>query len=132
LGWQRTSKANSGAVTANPGVAIPSHHPQRRPVKAKPAKKAKSAPAAAKSSLVVAPPPPKTRVVTARSPRKAQSTKRPLDAREYPAARDSRGKASRAEIRREGTRIAAPRASNRTAERGNQSRSHKRATRGTK
>jgi len=96
------------------------------------AKRAKSTPATRKPSLVVAPPPPETRVVAARGARKARSTKRPLDAREYPAARDSRGKASRTEIRRKETRVAAPRASNRTAERGNQSRSRKPATRGSK
>lgn len=129
MGTQDMADANSGAVTANPGVAVPFDPRQRGGVKAK---KAKATPTTRKPSLVVAPPPPETRVVAARGTRKARSTKRPLDAREYPAARDSRGKASRTEIRREGTRVAAPRASNRTAERGNQTRSHKRATRGTK
>ena len=78
----------------------------------------------APTPLVVVPPPPKTQVVGVRSAR-PKSTKKPVDPRENPAARDVRGTASRTEIRREAPRVAAPRASQRPAERSRQPRSRK-------
>lgn len=84
--------------------------------------KSKKSTAAAATSLVVAPPPPPSNAATASAVR-AVGSKHPLDPRENPAARDSRGKASRAEIRRETTRVAAPRASGRRPERHSQPRS---------
>ena len=50
--------------------------------------------------------------------------KHPLDPREYPQARDSRGSAGRAEIRAQNPRVAAPRQSNRPVERSNQNQTH--------
>lgn len=49
----------------------------------------------------------------------------PLAPREHPDARDSRGKATRTEVRHEVHRVAAPRESLRPAERSRQPRSHK-------
>jgi hypothetical protein len=89
-------------ASANPGVA-----PLNAATDAGTVKSAKSTAAKKAKSVVVAP-----------------ATKRASDPREYPAARDARGTANRTEIRRESPRVAAPRASNRTAERGNQPRSH--------
>ncbi len=87
--------------------------------------KAKKAAATKKPNLVVVPPPPdKTGVVTRTKPALVVK-KRPSDPREKPAARDSQGKASRAEIRREEPRRVAPRATGRDTERGNQQRSRK-------
>lgn len=51
--------------------------------------------------------------------------KHPLAPRDHPDARDSRGKASRTEVRHEVHRVAAPRESLRPAERSRQPRSHK-------
>ena len=51
--------------------------------------------------------------------------KKPSDPREYPAARDSRGTSSRQEIRAHEAKVSAPRQSQRTPERGNQSRKHR-------
>ncbi|MBI5774707.1 MAG: hypothetical protein HZA89_13305 [Verrucomicrobia bacterium] len=73
---------------------------------------------------MVVPPPP---AVTASMAEGLKTTfrggKKPLDRRENPLARDARGTASRAEIRRETPRVAAPRQSNRPAERRGQPRS---------
>ncbi len=44
------------------------------------------------------------------------NTKQPLDPREYPKARDSRGKAGREEIRAQTPRVPAPRQSQRPPE----------------
>lgn len=49
----------------------------------------------------------------------------PLSPREHAGARDSRGKATRTEVRHEVRRVAAPRESLRPAERSRQPRSHK-------
>ena len=49
----------------------------------------------------------------------------PLAPREHAGARDSRGKATRTEVRHEVRRVAAPRESLRPAERSRQPRSHK-------
>lgn len=81
--------------------------------------------AARKPSLVVLPPPPETPVIPLRSPKAVVAKKRPTNPRQNPAARDSKGKASRAEIRREEPRRTAPRTTGRAPERGNQPRSHK-------
>jgi len=54
-------------------------------------------------------------------------TKKPLAAQEHPEARDSRGKASRAEIRNITHLDKAPRSSAKPAERSSQPRSHKAA-----
>ena len=81
--------------------------------------------AARKPNLVVLPPRPETPVIAVRSAAVPVAKKRPSDPRENPAARDSKGKASRTEIRREEPRRSAPRTSNRAPERGNQPRSHK-------
>ena len=51
--------------------------------------------------------------------------KHPLAPREHVGARDSGGKATRTDIRREAPRVSAPRASVKTAERGSQPRSNK-------
>ena len=86
------------------------------------AKKTKNPSAA--PALVVAPPPPAAPPESVRaSARKIVGSKHPLDPRENPAARDSRGSASRAEIRRETSHIPAPRQSARRAERHSQPRS---------
>ncbi len=76
------------------------------------------------AALVVAPPPPAALPSKARlSTRDAVGSKHPSNPRENPAARDSRGTATRAEIRRETPRVAAPRQSARRAERHSQPRS---------
>jgi hypothetical protein len=80
---------------------------------------------ARKSRLVVVPPPPKPLLLALRTTAIPGSKKRPSNPRENPAARDSQGKASRTEIRREEPRRSAPRTTNRTPERGNQPRSQK-------
>jgi len=54
-----------------------------------------------------------------------KATKKPLAARDNPQARDSKGKASRTEIRKATTRVNAPRVSNRPVERGNSKKSSK-------
>jgi hypothetical protein len=64
-------------------------------------------------------------VMEARSAPVTGAKKRPSAPRANPAVRDSQGKASRAEIRREEPRRSAPRNTVGTAERGNQRRSHK-------
>ena len=73
-------------------------------------KKPASKPAPKTAPLVVVPPRPMTElrgaVPLALQPR---STKRPLDPRKSPGARDSRGTATRTEIRREAPRRSAPR-----------------------
>ena len=75
-------------------------------------------------ALVIVPPPPAAPPEKIRATaRKVVGSKRPLDPRENPAARDSRGTASRAEIRRETSQVAAPRQSERRPERHNQPRS---------
>ncbi|MFM7215944.1 MAG: hypothetical protein ACKO3H_13810, partial [Verrucomicrobiota bacterium] len=78
----------------------------------------------------IAPPHPDSLVIAERNPRSPIGPKHPLDPRENPAARDSRGTATRTEIRREAPRVTGPRLSLRPAERSGQDRSHKRATRG--
>jgi hypothetical protein len=80
---------------------------------------------ARKPSLVVLPPPPETPVIAVRSTKAVISKKRPTDPRQNPTVRDSKGKASRTEIRREEPRRTAPRSTGRAPERGNQPRSHK-------
>ena len=76
-------------------------------------------------SLVVVPPPPAAPPERIRAAAgKTLATKRPRDPRENPAARDSRGTATRAEIRRESPQVTAPRASGRTPERHSQPRSN--------
>ncbi len=60
-----------------------------------------------------------------RSTKSVVSKKRPTDPGQNPAVRDSKGKASRTEIRREAPRRSAPRQTGRAPERGNQPRSHK-------
>lgn len=76
--------------------------------------------------VVVAPPAP-TKELPSGVPLSGQkrSRKRPLDSREYPAARDSQGKPGRDEIRRETARHVASRQSARTPERSGQPRSRK-------
>ena len=77
--------------------------------------------------LVVAPPPPTAQVPLA-VPLKDQAsrrTKKPLAAAEHPGARDSRGKATRTEVRQVAPRGKAPRASAKPAERSSQPRSKK-------
>ena len=75
-------------------------------------------------ALVVAPPPPAALPSKNRSStRDVVGSKHPSDPRENPAARDSRGTATRAEIRRETSHVEAPRQSGRRAERHNQPRS---------
>jgi hypothetical protein len=64
-------------------------------------------------------------MMEARSTPVTGAKKRPSALLANPAVRDSQGKASRAEIRREEPRRAAPRNTVGTAERGNQRRSHK-------
>ena len=62
------------------------------------------------SSLVVVPAPPTAVLPGSDSNgRKATPRKKPSDPREFPAARDARGTASREEIRREMPRRTAPR-----------------------
>jgi hypothetical protein len=61
---------------------------------------------------------------TDRGQEKSQSKKRPLDPREHPQARDSRGSAAREEIRSKTPMVSAPRQSRRTAERSSQKRTH--------
>jgi len=56
---------------------------------------------------------------------KVPPSKHPLAAREHVGARDSAGKANRADIRREAPRVSAPRGSVKRAERGSQPRSGK-------
>ena len=58
--------------------------------------------------------------------KESASNKQPLDPREYPFARDSRGSAGRAEIRTKTPMVSAPRQSNRPAERSGQVRAQKR------
>lgn len=75
-------------------------------------------------SLVVVPPPPAAAPEKIRATAgKTLATKHPLDPRKSSAARDSRGTATRAEIRRESAQVTAPRASGRTPERHSQPRS---------
>lgn len=75
-------------------------------------------------SLVVVPPPPAPAPENIRAAAgKTLATKRPRDPRENPTARDSRGTATRAEIRRESPQVTAPRASGRRPERSSQPRS---------
>jgi len=52
-------------------------------------------------------------------------TKKPLDRRENPGARDERGAATRAEIRSGASMMSAPRQTQRRVERSNQPRSAK-------
>ena len=76
-------------------------------------------------SLVVAPSPPAAALEKIRAAAgKSLATKRPLDPRENSAARDSRGTATRTEIRRESPQVTAPRASGRRPERHSQPRSN--------
>jgi hypothetical protein len=98
--------------------------PRQTSVYGKLVKSTKPSPAKS-SSLVVVPPPPKTLAISARSTTVSVAKKRPSNPMEKPSARDSQGKAGRAEIRREEPRRSAPRATARTPERGNQPRSHK-------
>jgi len=58
--------------------------------------------------------------------KKSTNNKKPSDPREYPLARDSRGSASRAEIRAKTPMVSSPRQSNRPTERSGQKRAHKR------
>lgn len=66
----------------------------------------------------------KEKTKTDRGQKKSQSKKRPLDPREYPLARDSRGSAGREEIRAKTSMVTAPRQSNRPVERSNQNQTH--------
>lgn len=86
-------------------------------------KKVPSAPA----PLLVAPPPPTTEVPGAvpLAEQSARRTKKPLAPKENPGARDSRGKASRAEVRAVAPRASAPRRTGKPPERSSQPRSHK-------
>lgn len=79
-----------------------------------------------KPSLVVVPPPPKVEKPGA-VPLSEQSArrKRPVAPREHPSARDTRGKATRSELRKTTARIAAPRATSNPPERSRQTRSHR-------
>jgi hypothetical protein len=63
-----------------------------------------------------------TSIQTKESP----SNKKPLDQRENPMARDSRGSAKRDEIRAQTPMVSAPRQSQKPMERSNQKRAHKR------
>lgn len=73
---------------------------------------------------------PKTRN---RKPPESAKNIQPLDPREYPLARDSRGTAAREEIRCQSPMVSAPRQSQRPVERGNESRPHARGQgRGTR
>ena len=58
--------------------------------------------------------------------RQSTSKKQPLDPREYPLARDSRGSAAREEIRTKTPMVSAPRQSSRPVERSNRKRAHSR------
>ena len=75
------------------------------------------------SPVVVSPPPAVAPEKIRSAAGKTLPTKHPLDPRENPAARDSRGTATRTEIRRESPRVTAPRESGRTPERHSQPRS---------
>jgi hypothetical protein len=55
----------------------------------------------------------------------APSKKKPSDEREYPAARDVTGKATRQEIRRQSSNLNTARSSQRPQERSRQERTHK-------
>jgi hypothetical protein len=58
--------------------------------------------------------------------KESASNKRPLDRREYPLARDSRGSAGREEIRAKTQMVSAPRQSRRPTERSQQQRTQSR------
>ena len=95
------------------------------PTPAAPATPAPKAPAL----KAAAPTPPAPKVPAAPAAKKivvnVPPSKHPLAAREHVGARDSGGKATRTDIRREAPRVSAPRASAKTAERGGQHRSNK-------
>lgn len=80
-----------------------------------------------KSSLVVVPPPPTAEQpgAVALSEQGTRRKKSQVTPREHPDARDSRGKASRSEVRKTTARIAAPRANGNPPERARQTRSHR-------
>lgn len=59
-----------------------------------------------------------------RDQKNSPSKKIPLDPREYPQARDSRGSAGRTEIRAQTPRISAPRQSNRPVVRSSRNQTH--------
>lgn len=88
--------------------------------------KTKNAPAPTPPLVVV---PPRTEVevplAVALKDQTARRTKKPLAAHEHPDARDSRGKATRTEVRHIAPRSNAPRASAKTPERSSQPRSSK-------
>jgi len=114
------SSRKSAAFLPKKKITVAVDAPASKVAAKKPAaKKVKAA------TLVAAPARPKTRAVAVRNTKQASGTKRPSDPRENPAARDSRGTASRAEIRKENPRVPAPRASNRPVERRGQPRSRK-------
>jgi len=66
----------------------------------------------------------KEKTKTDRDPKKSPSKEHPLDPREYPEARDSRGAAGRTEIRAQNPRVAAPRQSNRPVVHSSRNRTH--------
>lgn len=66
----------------------------------------------------------KEKIKTDRDQKNSPSEKHPLDPREYPLARDSRGAAGRAEIRAQNPRVAAPRQSNRPVVRSSRNQTH--------
>ena len=80
---------------------------------------------AKKGLLSVPTPEPLPPALAAQASPKATAKKHPLAPREHAGARDSGGKATRTDIRREAPRVSAPRASVKTAERGSQPRSSK-------
>ena len=80
---------------------------------------------AKKGLLSVPTPEPLPSVLAKNATAKALPCKHPLAPREHVGARDSGGKATRTDIRREAPRVSAPRASVKTAERGGQPRSSK-------
>jgi len=77
--------------------------------------------------LAIAPQPPTAKVPLAvpLTDQTARRTKKPLAPVEHPEARDSRGKATRTEIREIAPRVNAPRASAKPTERSSQPRSKK-------
>lgn len=89
-------------------------------------KKADGAVVKAKKGLLSVPTSePLTPVLAKKATATALPSKHPLAPREHLGARDSGGKATRTDIRREAPRVSAPRASVKTAERGSQPRSSK-------
>jgi hypothetical protein len=81
----------------------------------------------APAPFLVAPPPPTAEVPGAvpLAEQSSRRTKKPLAPKENPGARDSRGKASRTEVRAVAPRASAPRKTGKPPERSGQPRSHK-------